>query len=455
LPRVWLLALGILVCLLGVVEPLLALALGGLALLIYTLVRGWPVSGFVVLLIAAQLPRFRLEVGSVSVRPEQVALLLVLALVAYQALVGSRGFRLDLPFMFAAAWCLVNIVAMILHAPDPGDSTRHVIRLGMMVASYLAAINLLDSSRQWWVAFRWLVGLAVLQVSFGLLALAIFPSGVNIGVMVANNLSVPQGTLEEGNMYGSHAAAWLVLFLSMYAAARAQGVPTRWWLAGIGLMLLGTATSMARGAWVALAAGVALFVILQQARPQRWLGRLGVIAVLSPLFLAAIAFVVRSLPATFPFVARLRTFGAAATDRTMSNRMADLSQAISDWTLHPVVGWGPGTFKQMYGERWGTEAWIANQSARTLQETGIVGLAAIWGFFGSVMAIGFSALRRPLDRWSRGAVLGLLVGFIVLLIAFQATDGTWLAYIWLHAGLLVSGARLLSRSEEGAIRPAA
>jgi O-antigen ligase len=135
--------------------------------------------------------------------------------------------------------------------------------------------------------------------------------------------------------------------------------------------------------------------------------------------------------------------------------MADLSQAISDWTLHPVVGWGPGTFKQMYGERWGTEAWIANQSARTLQETGIVGLAAIWGFFGSVMAIGFSALRRPLDRWSRGAVLGLLVGFIVLLIAFQATDGTWLAYIWLHAGLLVSGARLLSRSEEGAIRPAA
>jgi hypothetical protein len=78
-----------------------------------------------------------------------------------------------------------------------------------------------------------------------------------------------------------------------------------------------------------------------------------------------------------------------------------------------------------------------------------LGLLAFGGFVGGVLWIGWRAIGRLNDRLSRAALLGLWLGFITLMVAYQSTDGTWLAYMWVHAALLVSGARLLSEKSVG------
>ncbi len=442
-------AAGLVVCLAGAVFPLPVLAAAGGGAVLLLLLRAWPGSGIVFLLIAALLPRFKLDIGPISVRVEHVAVLVVAALMLWQVFTRRRRLWLDVPFLCALVWWIINLFATLLHAPDPGDSVRHILRLSMMVLTYLVIINLLRTPAQWWNAFRWFLVLAIAEVLFGLVARVIYEFGINLGVQITNVLPVPvpYGTLEEGNMFGSHSAAWLLTFLGvLLALPRSQKGLRQIMLAAIGITAIGVLLSLARGAWVALLIGLVAFFILHKSDPHSQMKRAGLLLIGGPLLLIALMIIVQNLPATVPLAARLKSFTTAFTDQTFGNRMADFIQAIDDWRVHPVIGWGPGTFFQLYGQRWGTDAWIANQTVRILQETGAAGLLALWGFLGGVLWIGARALRRLPDTGvSRGALLGLGTGFLALLVAFQATDGTWLAYMWVHAALLVAGARLIAR----------
>ena len=446
---------GLAVCLAGALFPLPVLAAVGGGVVFLLLLRTWPSSGIVFLLIAALLPRFKLDIGPVSVRVEQVAVLAVAALLLWQTFIRRRRLWLDVPFLCALVWWIVNLLATLLHAPDPGDSARHVFRLGMMVLTYLVAINLLRTPAQWWTAFRWFLALAVAEVLFGLIARVAYEFGINLGVQITNVLPVPvpYGTLEEGNMFGSQSAVWLLDFLGVFMALSRMQKRLRFAiLAAIGIMAAGVLLSLARGAWVALLIGLVVFFVLHKPSPRSQLTRGGVLLIGGPLLLIALVVIVQNLPTTVPLAARLKSFTTAFTDQTFGNRMADIVQAVEDWLVHPLIGWGPGTFFQIYGQRWGTDAWIANQIARTLQEAGAAGLLAFWGFLGSVLWIGGRALQRLPETLGRSALLGLGTGFVTLLVAFQATDGTWLAYMWLHAALIVTGARLLTRRSEQAAR---
>lgn len=428
--------------------PTLVLVIAGLALLL--LLHWWPTSGLIVLLAATHFTRFDAEIGPVNVRAEQAALVLVAGVLFVQVLAQRRPIWLDLPGLCALAWFGVNALATVINAPDPGDSVRHIIRLGMMAVTYVVAVNLLRTRKQWWTLFWVFLGLALAQALFGLLARVIYSFGVNIGVQTSNVLPipVPYGTLEEGNMFGSQSAAWLLAFLCLLMV---QPRPFIWkraaLLAAIGVTGLATALSFSRGAWLALGIGLAVWFVTYRASRRIQIERGGLLLLGLPLVLIVSLILSQVLPTSMPLVARLRSLFAAFTsalnDQTFGNRLADIVQAVSDWQQHPLIGWGPGTFFQLYGQRWGSDAWIANQLARTLQETGLLGLLAFGGFVGGVLWIGWRAIGRLDNRLSRAALLGLWLGFITLMVAYQSTDGTWLAYMWVHAALLVSGARLL------------
>jgi hypothetical protein len=47
----------------------------------------------------------------------------------------------------------------------------------------------------------------------------------------------------------------------------------------------------------------------------------------------------------------------------------------------------------------------------------------------------------------RGILLGLIISYGVLLgLAYQSTDGIWLAASWVHAGLIAAGTRVLTQA---------
>lgn len=454
-PWIWLAGLGALLCAGAIFAPLpaFALVLAGLGLLL--LLRWWPVSGMVLLLLTAHLTHFKVEVGPVSVRPEHLAVMAAGAVLLWKALARKRPIVLDLPACFVLAWFGVNVLAAMIHAPDLSDSLRHIFRLGLMAATYWVAINLLETPAHWWTAFGWLLGLAVAQDAFGLAARAVYNFGLNIGVQVTLVLPVPvpYGTLEEGNMFGSQSAAWLILFVALLSAWPGRQVRRRLALLAA-CAITGTAVllSLSRGAWVALLIGLALLFIVYPVSPRVRRRRALLLIVSLPILLLAMTSAMELLPATVPLAARIKSFTTAVTDATFKNRLADIADAVADWQTHPFIGWGPGTFFQLHGMRWYTVAWIANQTARTLQETGILGLLAFWGFLASVFWVALRGVRRlqgsrpgSPERIGRAALLGLACGLLILQIAFQATDGTWLSYMWVHAALLTAGARLLPR----------
>lgn len=455
--RLWLAGLGVLLCLGAIVAPLptLLLTLGTVGLLL--LLRWWPMSGLVLLLVAAHFTRFKAEIGPVSVRAEQVAVLVVAGVLFLQVLGQRRPVRLDLPGLCALTWFGANVLATVINAPDPGDSVRHIFRLGLMALTYVVIVNLLRTPRQWWTLFWWFLGLAFAQDLFGLVARVVYSFGVNIGVQVSNVLPipVPYGTLEEGNIFGSQSAVWLLAFMSLFLGlprtqTRRRGIL----VASMGVVSLAVLLSFSRGAWVALLIGTGMLFVAYRSNRRIRYERVGLLLIGLPL--AALVFMVllQTLPTSFPLIARLRSLTTALTDITFNNRLADIAQAVSDWRQHPLIGWGPGAFFQLYGTRWGSDAWIANQTARTLQETGLVGSLAFWGFLGGVLWTAWRSLRRMVDPVGRAALLGLEAGLITLLVAFQSTDGTWLAYMWIHAALLVTGARLLTKGEDKAITAA-
>lgn len=415
-------------------------------LLVLGFLAGWPLSGVLLIVAASFFSRYRLEVAGLSIRAEHVAVILGGGLWAWQAAVEKRRIRLDRVAVFAFAWWLTNAGAAVFHAPDVLDSMRHVIRLSLLILTYLVVDNLLTTRSAWWLTFWSYLALGVLEDVFGIVARLVYPLGINLGVQVAWVLTepVPYGTMEEGNIFGAHSAAWLVGLLALVLLhplwTRRQKIGL--W-AGAAITALAVVASLSRGAWVALIVGMMLLAFVY-ARAGH--GRATYIGL--AIALLVIAGVIAGLLVLDQqaVITRLQTFANLRIDATVSMRLQTYAFGLSDWRRYPWLGWGPGTFYQLYGDFWGMPAWLSNMIVRTLQETGLIGLGFFVAFLASVLYQAIRALTGSarLSSLEYGALVGLLLGMVVILVAYQATDGTWLAAMWVHAALLTSGARLLT-----------
>ena len=136
---------------------------------------------------------------------------------------------------------------------------------------------------------------------------------------------------------------------------------------------------------------------------------------------------------------RLSTFGRLSSDFTLNTRLQDARWAVDDWLASPLLGRGTGSFVQIHGTRVGTEAWISNLVLHTLVDTGLVGLAIQALLFLLVARRAWHAACATTDPQFEIGLKALTLGFLVMAIAYQVTDGTWLAVFWIHLGLMVNG----------------
>ena len=80
---------------------------------------------------------------------------------------------------------------------------------------------------------------------------------------------------------------------------------------------------------------------------------------------------------------------------------------------------------------------IGNLELHLLYDSGALGLALALAGLAVIARGAVGALRRaPVAGPDRAVILGLLAAGAALLVAYQATEGTWLAYTWIYAGLL-------------------
>ncbi len=423
-------------------------ALGALALLA-ALALGWPFSGVVILIIAALLTRLRFDVGPVSVRPEHVAAVLVAAIGFTQLGLERRSLRMPAAAWFALAWWLINLASGLLFDPDPMMGLQNALRIALLPLTFILMVNLIPDGKWWRRAVAVFLAAGVIEAAYGILARAVYPFGVNLGVQVAWNFTepIPYGTFEEGNLFGSHTASWaIILLMVVFAAERVHDSRKRQLLrfAALGVLLLALLLSLSRAAWIMFLAGATLTVIFEYRNAWAQANRFILSLVLLPLIVFVALSLAPYLPASLPFVNRLQSFLNLSFDATFSARLSDWSLALADWAQRPLCGWGPGSFYAIHGELRAHPAWISNLSVRLLQETGVAGLLAFGGFVATLLLPAIKAVRQPIHLMDRGILLGLIISYAVLLgLAYQSTDGIWLTASWVHAGLIAVGTRVV------------
>lgn len=434
-------------------SPLLVAALLSAVLVGIVLLMGWPFSAVAVLVVAPLLTHYRIDIASVSVRPEHVAVLVVALLGGVQVFVQRGRLRWPASVWLALAWWAVNMVAGGFFSPLPSSGLQNGLRIGASVLVFVLMINLIPDRRQWWWAVWLFLAMGVAEAAFGVFARVLYPTGVNLGVQVAWNFTepIPYGTFEEGNLFGSHVASWALLLLMLVMVGRA--VPS--WSAGrkavllLGLLvlLLGLYLSLSRAAWLMFAAGAALIWVFH--RRDRWHqgNRLLLMAAAIPFAVLLVLEVAPHLPSSWPFAERIQSFLSLASDATFSARLSDWSLALNDWRRQPLTGWGPGSFYDLHGFLRARPAWISNLSVRLLHETGILGMVAFTTFVAALILPALRVVQRLSRMEDRSALLGLSIAYFVLLvIAYQSTDGIWLAASWVNAGLIASGTYVLRQS---------
>jgi len=412
-------------------------------------------AALVLLLFGVSIEQPAFNVAGMTIKPEQVALM-ALWLLAGRRLISSgrlRGARL---LLWTVPYCAVLLAASLLNAPDRETALRHTGLVILITSAAWLAYGLADTEARLALAVRWLVGLALAEavLTFGVLALAWrwVPPGAQTGL---GGIAVPNGTLWEPNLLGSYLAAGGVLALAALLSAGSR----RWAVllaGGLSLIIAALGLSLARAAWLGFAAGVVVLCVgyvalrgrgIQLPGTARRNASLAVLAaVLAGVFLIGVAPVV--FPGTASSFRNRVALGSydPQTDPSLRARAGTLQQAIPGIVAHPIVGNGAGSFGTTYQDSKGNPGWVANLELHVLYDSGLVGLVCWLVGIGGLVWLAISWLRRATGAppGLQHLTLGLLAALAGLLVAFQATEGSWLAFPWIYVGLLAGAVSMVS-----------
>jgi O-antigen ligase len=277
---------------------------------------------------------------------------------------------------------------------------------------------------------------------------------------------LPRGLVVENNIYGSFTgAAGLAFFVLMrernpvFSRRRAS---LAFWICMVGLVLSST-----RGAWVGfIVAFVALLIFRRpHGRRRSPVAGVGIMAVLVAV-LAAGALWYTAQPPTTPVDTTVTSSGEISADAgtlldfssgTGASRLSEWKTALNDFRRSPLIGLGTNSYGQRHLAVNATEenplpGYLGNLYVRTLYDTGIIGFLFLAFFLLPVVRP-----RRALQT-SRGDLAPIarafLFGYLVLAVAFAATDASFQPWPWVFLGLARAAVALATRQHESMRRAA-
>jgi len=352
-------------------------------------------------------PQFGASGGTIAesrrivVRSEDVLLLVVaLSWLAKTAVNKELGIAVKTPLnrpilAYVAATAIATLIGYLTGTVAGVGGFFYVLKyVEYFVVYYMVVNNLVDRRQAW----RFVTAAFVTAVIVSLIGMTQIPSGQRV--------SAPfEGRDGEPNTFGGY-----LLLLMMVAggiALETLRLRTRAiYLGLLGLMSIPFMFTLSRTSYVGLLPAAAVMAVLSSRR-RVMIGALLALLVASPLALALLPdTVAKRVRYTFEPERGQPTVrvGAVGLDPSTSARLISVKQAIDGWTHRPIFGYGVTGF-----------AFMDQQFARTLVETGLVGFAAflvlIWALLKAGVA-SFRALEVPEDR---GLALGFVAGTVGLL----------------------------------------
>jgi O-antigen ligase len=257
------------------------------------------------------------------------------------------------------------------------------------VVYYMVVNNLIDRRQAW----RLVAAAFLTAVIVSLIGMTMIPSGQRV--------SAPfEGKEGEPNTFGGY----LLLLIAMAAgvALETKRLKTRAIYLGLtGLMSIPFLFTLSRTSYVGAIPAMGALAVLSSRRRLMIVG-LVVAIVVSP---AALAFlpdsVTKRVLYTFEPERGQPTVrvGAVGLDPSTSARLISVKQAYEGFTNRPILGYGVTGF-----------AFMDQQFARTLVETGIVGLATFLALIWALLKAGMHSFRTLTEPEDRGLALGFIAG---------------------------------------------
>src|SRR5262249_53429744 len=262
------------------------------------------------------------------------------------------------------------------------------------IVYYMVVNNLVDRRQAW----RFVTAAFITAVIVSVIGLTQIPSGQRV--------SAPfEGKEGEPNTFGGYLL--LLIAVAGGIALETARIRTRAIYLGLaGLMTVPFMFTLSRTSYVGVIPAVATMAALSSRR-RLMVGGLIVLLVASPaVFTLFPQSVARRVHWTFEPERGQPTVrvGTVGLDPSTSARLISVKQAFEGFTRRPILGYGVTGF-----------AFMDQQFARTLVETGIVGFAAFLALVWSVLKAGvtsYPSLTVPEDR---GLALGFVAGTMGLL----------------------------------------
>jgi hypothetical protein len=391
-----------------------------------------PSVAIAMLVVASAIPRLYLEVAGLKARPEHIigGILCVSTLFLWKK--RRQPVRWMAPDYWLAAYAGLNIFTSLFTSPAPMQTIKWAVQQVLVIISYFILRVLAEDRARFRKAFKVLLVAGAATVAYGAFCFysnLFFGSEFGVGLDQYEDMPATYGFQYEPNLLGAYSGALCVLMLVMYLY---EG--RRRFLVGYAVALVGLGISLSRGALGATLVAFLLVIIFSMRK------RLLTKQVCVGLAKATLCALVVALPAVRQhYTERFSTVDIAdpTSDPNTLNRVVQATSAVDEVLEHPVFGSGTASFQltwdwQALGADWGDQGWIANTELRVLHDTGLVGLAVFLGFLVSLVR----RSRKVLKYETNPELVALLAAAVVYCISFQATEGTLLAFFWVHLGLI-------------------
>jgi O-Antigen ligase len=337
----------------------------------------------------------------IVVRSEDILLLVVaFSWLAKTAVNKELGLVVKTPLnrpilAYVAATAIATLIGYATGTVAGAGGLFYVLKyVEYFVVYYMVVNNLIDRRQAW----RLVTAAFLTAVIVSVIGMIQIPSGQRV--------SAPfEGKDGEPNTLGGYLL--LLMCVGGGIALETARVRTRAiYLGLVGLMSIPFVFTLSRTSYVgAIPAVVAMSVLTR--RRQVMIGALIVALVASPVVMALFpSMVMKRIRYTFEPERGQPTVrvGAVGLDPSTSARLISVTQAFDGWARRPVFGYGVTGF-----------AFMDQQFARTLVETGIVGLATFLALVGAVLKAGLASFRTLQVPEERGLALGFVAGTIGLL----------------------------------------
>ena len=405
-------------------------------------------GAIIALIIASSSPRLFVEIGGLKARPEHFVCGTLCISIFFLWKKRSQPVRWIWPDFLLIAYAAMNIFSSLFASIEPRQTIKWALQQVLIILTYFFLRVLIQDKKDLRKAFMAMLVVGAVAVAYGIICFysnLLFKTEFGMTIGQYGDTPAPYGLQYEANLLGSTSGALSVMMLIMYLYDH-----RRRYLVGFALAFAGMAISLSRGALGATVIGLGAVAIF--ALRKGLLSRQVVVNV-GKATLCALMVV---LPAVVPqYTERLSTMdiGEPAVDPNTLTRIVQVSSAFEEVLKHPVLGGGTSSFQlefdwQALGEEWEEQGWIGNTEMRVLHDTGIVGLVIFIGFLVSLVR----RSNRVLKLGPNPILIALLASALVYCISFQATEGTLLAFPWVHLGLIASAIVVLMASEAEAGR---